>query len=139
MSHFTKLDRAQIGNVEAFVAACADLGFDKVTHDAPIKDYYGKKLTATVAVNTGKYDLALVPSEKNEGKYDMVADWWGVRGELGQRADKFKIRTDGDLQDYLLRHTTKHTIVNKYRRDGFRATVTEDANQNMTVKLTRAE
>lgn len=137
MSHFTKLDRAQITSPEAFIAACAELGFDQVNRECKIKDFYGKEITADLAIKCGKYDLALVKNET--GKYDMVADWWGVRGVMGQSAADKKIGNDTDLQDFLLRHTTKHTIINKYRREGFRADVSEDENQNLNVKLTRAE
>lgn len=137
MSHFTKLDKAQIGNVDAFIKACAQLGFDQVSRGAKIKDYYGKQIDADIAVKCGKYDLALVKNES--GKYDMIADWWGVRGVMGNEAPKHKINNDTDLQNYLLRHTTKHTIMDTYRRQGFRADVTEDANQNLNLKLSRAE
>lgn len=136
MSHFTKLDRAQIVNADAFIKACADLGFTDVRRDVKIKDYYGKEITVDVAVKAGRYDIAL---QKNEsGKYDMVADWWGVRGAATDLMRKAKINGDTDLQDYLLRHSTKHTIVDKYRRQGFRADVTEDEKQNLNVTLTRA-
>lgn len=137
MSHFTKLDRAQIVDAEAFIKACADLGLTDVHRDVQIKDFYGKTMKADVAVKTGRYDLALVKNES--GKYDMVADWWGVRGERSQQMKDAKIISDNDLQDYLLRHSTKHTIISRYRRQGFRAEIREDENQNMTVKLTRAD
>ena len=136
MSHFTKLDRAQITSADAFIKACKDLGFTEIQRDVTIKDYYGKSIKVDVAVKAGKYDIAL---QKNEsGKFDMVADWWGVRGAAPELMRKAKINGDGDLQDYLLRHTTKHTIVERYARQGFRADVTEDAKQNLNVVLTRA-
>ena len=137
MSHFTKLDRAKIVDPEAFIKACADLGLTDVHRDIEIKDFYGKKIMVDVAVKTGKYDLALVKGE--DGKYDLTADWWGVRGERSQEMRDAKIISDTDLQNYLLRHSTKHTIVQRYKRQGFRADIREDENQNLTVKLTRAE
>lgn len=134
MSHFTKLDRAKIKDADAFVKACAELGLTSVQRNVAIRDFYGKQIDVDVAVKAGEYDLAL---KKNaEGSYDMVADWWGVRGSgLLTRKD---IKNDADLQDFLLRTTTKHTIVSKYRSQGFHASVTEDENQNINVVLQRA-
>lgn len=137
MSHFTKLSKAQISNVDAFIQACADLGFTEVKRNCKIKDYVGKEIEVDVAVNCGRYDIAL-QMNKETGKYDMVADWWGIRGVL-QAGKNPDIKTDSDLQDYLLRHTTKHTIVNKYRRQGFRAEITEDEKYNLNITLSRAE
>ena len=68
----------------------------------------------------------------------MVADWWGIRNNLPEKAADQGIYNDEDLQDALLRHTTKHTIVRKYKRMGFRAQVNEDSDNNIQLKLTRA-
>ena len=137
MSHFTKLDKAQITDAEAFVKACADLGFTDVKRNCKIKDFYGKQITVDVAVKTGpRYEVAL--QKGDNGKYDMVADWWGIRGEMDkERLKAHGIRNDSELQDALLRHTTKHTIITRYGRQGFRATVTEDAENNLNVSLVR--
>ena len=78
MSHFTKIDRANIIDTNAFIAACQELGLTGVSQNVEIKDYYGKMMKVDVAIKVGKYHLAL---KKNEnGTYDMIADWWGVRG-----------------------------------------------------------
>lgn len=137
MSHFTKLDKAQITDAEAFIKACADLGFTEVSRNCKIKDFYGKQIDVDVSVKTGpRYSVALQKGEN--GKYDMVADWWGIRGEM-ENSDMAKhgIRNDSELQDALLRHTTKHTIISRYGREGFRATVTEDEENNLNVSLVR--
>jgi len=138
MSHFTKLDKAKIIDPDAFVKACEDLGFDQVTKGSKIKDFYGKQIDVDVAckAESNKYSIAL---QKNEaGQYDMVADWWGIRTKLPEKAKNQGIKTDSDLQDALLRHTTKHTIVRQYKRQGFRAQVTEDQDHNIKVRLQRA-
>lgn len=138
MSHFTKLAKAQITDVDAFIAACADLGLTEVMRDAKIKDFYGKEITVDVAIKTGKYSIAL---QKNEqGKFDMISDWWGVRGDLASSPvlNQQGIRNDADLQDAILRHTTKNTIIQRYKRLGFRASVEEDDDHNLTVNLVRA-
>ena len=134
MSHFTKIDRANIIDVTAFIAACKELGFNDVKQNTTIKDFYGQSMNVDVAVKVGKYDIAL--KKNSNGTYDMVADWWGIRG-TGLSA-KFKgCFTDAEVQDMILKHTTKNTIINKYKKLGFRASVVEDAEQNLQVELVR--
>ena len=114
------------------------MGFSEVVKNAKIKDYYGKEINVDVACRLpgAKYEIAL---QKNENKkYDMVCDWWGIRRSLPDACKNQGINNDSDLQDAILRHTTKHTIIRKYKRDGFRAEVTEDENHNIRLKLTRA-
>lgn len=135
MSHFTQLDKAKITDADAFIKACKELGFGEAQKNVKIKDYYGKEITVDVAVSCGKYHLAIVKNK--EGKYDATADWWGVRTKNPELMGKLNIKTDSDLQDAILRHTTKHAIMNKYRALGFRATVTEDEEQNLNMKLVR--
>ena len=131
MSHFTKIDRANIVDVNAFISACKELGLTDVKQNIQIKDFYGQMMKVDVAIKCGRYDIAL---KKNQaGTYDMVADWWGCRGSH----QKFQGLTDSDIQDLILKHTTKNTIVNRYKKMGFRASVTEDANQDLQIELVR--
>lgn len=142
MSHFTKLDRANITNADAFAAACKELGLTDVRKNVDVKDYYGHKETVDVAARApgARYDIAI---KKNaSGRFDMVADWWGVRthdrakNPVLDKLGAFE-RGDASLQDALLRTTTKHTLIANYRRQGFVARVQEDAKHNITVTLTR--
>lgn len=138
MSHFTKLDKAKIIDPDAFIQACADLGFTEVQRDVTIKAWDGKTKKVEIACKMAgeKYEIGLQQNE--EGKYDMLADWWGIRLNLPSECKNQGIKTDSDLQDTLLRHTTKHTLTRKYRRQGFRAEISEDAEHNIRVRLSRA-
>lgn len=153
MSHLVKMSSANIVDPEAFIKACAELGLTEVRRNVEIMSYYKETILADVAIRCGTYDLALVKNQS--GKYDVVADWYGVASTL-QSMGKDKLiggdpkksilatytahhwTVDENLQNFLVRHTTKHTIVNKYRRLGFRADVREDDNKNLTVTLQRA-
>ena len=139
MSHFTKLDKANIVDPDAFIKACKELGFDQVARDAKTKDYYNNEITADVVCKQmgGRYDLALTKSEEGN-YYDCQADWWGIRKELPSECGNQGIKNDQDVQDAILRHTTKHTIIRKYKKMGFSAHVKEDENNNIQVKLQRA-
>ena len=140
MSHFTKLDKAKIVDPAAFIKACGDLGFDDASHDVEIKDYYGKKMNVDVAckATNSDYSIALKKNDENNNQYDMIADWWGIRRKLPKQCEDQGINNDSDLQDTILRHTTKNTIVRKYKRQGFRADVREDENNNIKIRLQRA-
>lgn len=136
MSHFTTLSQAQIRSPEAFIAAARELGFDgALTRNTEIKDYMRTTHKVDLAISTGRYDIAL--AKNASGKYDMVADWWGVRQELPQKMRELNARSELDIQQALLRTTTKHDLVATYRRQGFLAHVQEDAEHNISVTLTR--
>lgn len=134
MSHFTKLDVAQIVDADAFEAAAKELGF-KTSRNCIAKSYHGRNsLECDVAVHMiPGDDIAL--TKNKDGKFDMQADW-SYMGSSMIRGTQFK--TVKDLQDRLVQLTAKHTIVQRYKRQGFRADVSEDENQNLNVTLTRA-
>ena len=142
MSHFTKLDQANITDKAAFIKACQELGLTDITTKSDrertsprIRGYHGNTQAVDVAVRLeGLYDVGLVQGEK--GRWDMVADWTmmsvpkGIVGAVGGTSGR-------DLSNALLRLTTKHTLVATYRRQGFVARVVEDAEKNIQLTLTR--
>jgi hypothetical protein len=133
MSHFTKLEKANIVDADSFIEACRELGLTNVKTNVTIKDYYGAEQHVDVAVNVGRYDIALV---KNGDKYDLTGDWWGVqRCELPQRLAA--CRSESELQDLILQRTTAHTVASRYRRQGYRVNMWEDEEQNLQIDLTR--
>lgn len=137
MSHFTSLQKAQIKDVEAFIAACQELGFTNIRRNVSITDYNGKTITVDVAAgNGGRYDVAL---QKNaNGSYSMVSDWWGIRTSGSRLSSHFKgCAYDEDIQNVFLKHTTKNTLINNYKRQGFRATYTESENGDLHLQLSR--
>lgn len=133
MSHFTKLAKANITNAQAFAAAAQELGL-KVELNAEGRCFSGRnKIMADVVVKVlDGDDIVLTKNEK--GGFDMQADW-SYRGQA--LAQKCGFKNASDLQDRLIQLTTKHTIVDRYRRQGFRAEVSEDANMNLNLTLTR--
>lgn len=143
MSHFTRLSKADVRSPEAFLAACKELGFDgEVTRDATIKDAVGASKKVAVAVKTGEYawsgrihESHLALEKNDKGRYDIVADFWAVRKNLSPKLSY--VQTDKELHDAVLRTTTKHDLVANYRRQGFVARVTENADHSIKITLTR--
>lgn len=116
------------------------MGLTDVRKNVAVKDFYGKSETVDVAARApgAKYDVAI--KKNSTGRFDMISDWWGVRGERARYAALEKmgaLASDESLQDAILRTTTKHTLIANYRRQGFMARVKEDAQHNITVTLTR--
>ncbi len=143
MSHFTKLSKADVRSPEAFIAAIKELGFNgEVTRDTQIKDAVGASKKVAVAVKTGEYHFAgknhvsHLALEKNEkGRYDIVADFWAVRKNLP--ASLSYVQDDKQLHDAVLRTTTRQDIVSHYRRQGFIARVTTNADQSINISLSK--
>lgn len=115
MSHFTKLDKANIVDAASFIAACQELGLTNVKQNVEIKDFYGQTMKVDVAIKCGKFDIALKKNANDT--YDMVGDWWGIRGS--GLSGKLKGLTEVDIQNMLLQYTTKHTIINRYKKQGY--------------------
>lgn len=137
MSHFTRLAKANIVSKESFIAACKELGLNEISTNTEITDWSGKREKVDVAAKVdGRYSVGL---QKAGSKFDMLCDWSMAQVPEGTAK---KIGGTGyargeDLRDALLRATTKHTIVAQYRRQGFLAHVTENADRSINIKLTR--
>jgi hypothetical protein len=126
-------------NSKAFEEAAKELGFKHIEHNKTIKDWAGEGINAEVIASkeaNSRYGVGLV--KNSSGKYDMVADFWGIRCyDKPSRLTELGCMSDADIQNALLRTTTKHTIVMNYRRMGFMAQVKNNADQSITVTLQR--
>jgi hypothetical protein len=134
MSHFTKLSKANVVDPNAFVKACAELGLTEVRKNCDIKDFTGKSEHVDVACRApgARYDVA---ARRNQsGAYDLVADWWGHRTSCGTKLSG--LGNDLEVQNAVLRLTTKHTILDRYAKRGFRAAVREEG-AKIRVTLTK--
>lgn len=131
MSHFSKNTKVFITNLDAFVAACKELGINgQVSMDTTIKMYNGSKHKCDLAIKVGNYDIGLQKGE--EGRYSMVGDWWGVRQGLPK---SFSSLSAEDQQGLILKTTTKCAIQTQYEAEGFNCEVVED-NKTGSLELT---
>lgn len=76
MSHFTNV-QTQIKSKADLIATLENLGY-KIIETTSVKGYSGD-MHVDFAVETpqGGYQIGL---RLNKGTYEIVADWWGVRG-----------------------------------------------------------
>ena len=121
MSHFTKLETANIVSKEHFIAACRELGYKDIKEGGAIRGWNGRTEAMDVAVTVpnSQYDFGIKRSADGK-KFDLIAEDFLDRAILGK----------------VVQMTTKHTIIAQYRRQGFTARVTEKAG-NLHVSLTR--
>jgi Protein of unknown function (DUF1257) len=123
-----------VTDLDAFVKACQDLGIKtegKVKMDTEIKMFDGSKHKVALAINTGRYDIGL--QDEGEGRYSMVGDFWGIRQGLPASMQGLN---DEEIQNTILRNTTKNTIQSRYESEGFKCVV-EEKTGAMEITLTR--
>ena len=78
MSHFTRI-RTSLVDGDLIEAALRELGYVFERGSVRIKGYTSQTTNAEFRITTEShsYDIGLV---KNGGHYDVVADWYGVKG-----------------------------------------------------------
>lgn len=78
MSRFTSL-RTKLVDGDAVEAALSEMKVSYERGEAVIKGWGGLEKSAEFRVRTNSrgYDIGLA---KQGGRYEIVADWWGVRG-----------------------------------------------------------
>lgn len=120
MSHFSKVAQADIVSEEAAMAAAKELGWT-ATKNAEIRGYYGRTQKADLAIKIPDYQYDIGLNKNAQGKFDVVAEDMIDQNRLGR----------------FVQLTTKHTLINEYRRKGFVARVTENDKQELVLTLTR--
>ncbi len=75
MSHFTKI-RTQMMEREYLIQAIEDLGY-ACEEDATIRGFGCQRQQVDIKVKTRGYDVGF---RRVGASYEIVADWWGVRG-----------------------------------------------------------
>jgi hypothetical protein len=85
MSHFTTI-QTRIRDLTALADACSDLGIRLVTN-TECRGYAGiTRHSPSVIKLKGPYDIAVEPSDENDGNFGLTTDWWDghVAKEVGE-------------------------------------------------------
>ena len=86
LSHFTTI-KTIIKDRQCLIEALLNLNYI-VKENVPILGYRGRKTQGDIVVKTGKqYDVGF--NRNPEKIYQMVADWYGARGAIGQSESEF--------------------------------------------------
>ena len=76
MSHFTNV-QVQIKSAKDIIECLTEMGYQIITVQT-VNGYGNTKEMVDFAVKTEGYSIGF--RRNNEGVFDIVADWWGVKG-----------------------------------------------------------
>lgn len=111
MSHFTTI-QTRIRDLDALSDACSELGLS-LHPDADCRGYAGITRKAPHVIHLkGPYDIAVEPSDANDGNYGLTTDWW----------DGHVAREVGEGYGRLLQSYGVHKTMREARLRGLRST-----------------
>ena len=130
MSHFSRL-KTKFRHREALIQCLTDLGHT-VEMNATIQGHEGKH-SVDIAVKTrGGYGIGFVQAA--DGSYDMVADWWGVKG-TGQKRIAVELKKQAET---IQKEYVKKMVLTETAKDGFEmVSQTEDADGTLRIVVRR--
>lgn len=78
MSHFSRI-KTQMVERDYLLKALQDLGYTCEEGNVEIRGFGGQRTRVDIRIPTSRrgYDIGL---RKTADTYEMVADWWGIRG-----------------------------------------------------------
>jgi len=124
MSHFTTI-QTRIRDLSALSDACGELGVSLIP-DADCRGYAGITRRAPHVIRLrGPYDIAVEPSEANDGNYGLTTDWW----------DGHVAREVGEGYGRLLQSYGVHKTEREARLRGLRTTRKVEADGSILLTL----
>jgi hypothetical protein len=130
MSHFSRM-KTQFRHLEVLIQCLEDLGYSPET-DTTIKGHEGLHNVDIAVKTSGGYGIGFV--RNSDGTYDMVADWWGVKG-FGQKkiALELKLRAQSIQKEYA-----RKMVLSETRKEGFEVvSQTEDVDGTVRIIVRR--
>lgn len=119
MSHFTRV-RTQIVELAYLKQALDDLAYRYEEGQLKIRGYRGRTTPVDLKVHTKGYPIGF---QKAGDAYELVADWWGVRG----------VNKKSFLQE-ITRRYAYHAAREKLEAQGF-ALVSEEVQEDEQIHL----
>ncbi len=119
MSHFTSI-KTEMVEAEFITQALDELGYQYQVGPVQIRGFSGRQVQVDIKILTRGYDVGL---RKTDAGYEIVADWWGVKG-LKREA----------FQSQLLQRYAYHATRAKLEAQGF-TLVNEEAQEGQRIHL----
>lgn len=126
MSHYSRI-KTQFHNREALIASLRNLGHEIET-DTVIRGHHGEHTVDIAIGNLKGYGIGFVRSP--DGTYDMVADWWGVKGSDERKIVKELEQQAGTIQ----KEYAKKMVLEQAARDGFEV-ISQAEEQDGTLRI----
>lgn len=129
MSHFSRI-RTTFRHRTALVRCLQELGYE-VMENTTVQGHHGCHEVDIAATTRRGNGIGFV--QNGNGSYDMVADWWGVRGNEKQMAAELKVRAAAIQKEYA-----KKMVLEQTKTDGFElVSETEDADGTIRLVVRR--
>lgn len=111
MSHFSRL-KTKFKNREILMECLKEMGY-QIQEGGFIRGYHGQQaVDLAIQVKKG-YGIGFVRNE--DGTYDMVADWWGVKGVDDQQL----LSTLQDRVNAIQRKYTLQMVLEQTQKQGY--------------------
>lgn len=119
MSHFTRI-KTQMVEKEYLKLALKELGYAYEEGEVKIRGFGFSRTKVDIKISTKGHDIGF---RKAGNAYDIVADWWGVRGIKKKQ-----------FQQQVTQHYAYHAARAKLEEQGFDL-VNETVDQNGQIHL----
>jgi hypothetical protein len=111
MSHFSRL-KTQFKNREILTECLGEMGYEVETNGT-IKGYAGQEFVDFSIKTKNGYGIGFRLND--QGTYDIIADWWGVKGTRHEKLlDGLQERVNRIQREYALKMVMEQT-----RQKGF--------------------
>jgi hypothetical protein len=126
MSHFSRL-KTTLRDRELLVRCLEEMGYE-VLAGGTVQGYTGQQeVDFSVQAGNG-YGIGFVLNQ--DGSYDLVADWWGVKGAKGDRlVAQLQEKINRIQREYAL-----HMVMEQTKKDGFEV-VEQVAERDGSVRI----
>ena len=130
MSHFSRL-KTKFRHREILIQCLEDLGLTVETNTT-IQGHEGKHSVDIAVKTSGGYGIGFVQSA--DGTYDMVADWWGVKG-IGKNRIAIQLKKQAEC---IQKEYVKKMVLMETAKDGFEVvSQTEEVDGTLRIVVRR--
>lgn len=105
MSHFSRI-KTRVRDRGLLTECLTDMGY-QVREGGTIQGWQGTHEVELAASSGRGYDIGFVADD--EGCFDMVADWWGVRAKDRRAMERVKERITKIQKEYTVRNVIAQT------------------------------
>jgi hypothetical protein len=120
MSHFSRI-KTKIVEKELLIAALKDLGYEIDEGELSVKGFGGNRSDVEIRAKGKQYGYD-IGFQRSGDTYDIVADWFGVRGTRQK-----------DFTDQLNQRYAYHATRVKLETQGF--ALVDEVNENGQIRL----